>query len=328
MAEPAVIIRTHRGIGNQLFQFAAGFALARRLDAPIRYDIGQTAESRLRPCLGERWSAASTRELWRCGMVRRPPLLAQASRVRRPVSRVVRGALALPPRRFEPATPDRYDPGFERLTAPCYLIGYFQHQGYWADMIDPLTAMIGDGLGIAPTTATSGVVGLHVRRGDYLDEGWTLSPAYYRNALQAITDQIDRPVLRVFGDDDAFVHDFEAELERDGHVVDRDRGSARHADPSLDDLIRLAECDHLVISNSSYAWWGAALGDRLHRGRSRLVILPTEWLDGRDSAVLCRPDWQQVACSDDEQPASNRPPDRDSVAFSDWWLPTDGNARR
>jgi hypothetical protein len=327
MADRPVIVRTHRGLGNQLFQYAAGLALAGRLDAPLRCDASRTIEPVLGPCLGDHRVPATARQLWSCGSLRSTPSQARASRIRRVGSRVLRRPLGLPPRRFEVAVAGYYDPGFERLQAPTYLLGFFQHQGYWADVIDHVTAVVCGELDIADPPADPGsVVGIHVRRGDYLAEGRALGPTYYRRALQTVAEQIDQPILRVFSADRSFADDLASHLQADGFTVDRDRGSARHADSTVDDLIRLAECDHLVTSNSSYAWWGAALGDHVHRGRRRLVVLPNVWIEGEDSAMLRRPDWVAVsACADPrgDQSGSGLAAYLTSTTFAEWWLDID-----
>jgi len=324
MSEPAVIVRTHRGVGNQLFQFAAATELAQRLDAPIRCDTVETTDRLLRACLGDGWMAPSTGELWRCGMLRHPPVLALASRGRRLLSRVGRQALGRPPRRFQPARHDHYDPEFERLVAPCYLMGYFQHQAYWSHAVGPLSATVVGQLGVDAGSAGRPIVGVHVRRGDYLRQGWALDPNYYRRALELVTGEVEGAVLRVVGDDDAFVDAFRSQLAADGYATEDDPGPPRHADAALSDLMRLAECDHLVLSNSSYAWWGAALGDHVHRGRTRLVTVPTRWIESESSEVLCRPDWRPVAGTADPHGGDEAepPPYSDLVEFADWWAAT------
>jgi hypothetical protein len=38
----------------------------------------------------------------------------------------------------------------------------------------------------------------------------------------------------------------------------------------------MSECDHAILANSSFAWWGAWIGDQ--RGeRERSVIAPAGW---------------------------------------------------
>ena len=171
---------------------------------------------------------------------------------------------------------------------------------------------------MCPERPSGSVVGIHIRRGDYLDEGWALGPAYYRQALETIASQVVEPVLRVFGADAPFVDAFARQLEADGYHVDHDRGPSRHPDPTIDDLIRLAECDHLVMSNSSYAWWGAALGDHVHQGSPRLVVLPAMWINWEDAESLRRPDWVTVATTDD-RPDAGSSPYRTATTWADWW---------
>jgi hypothetical protein len=45
----------------------------------------------------------------------------------------------------------------------------------------------------------------------------------------------------------------------------------------LTQLALLGACDHSVIANSSFAWWGAWLGDRQERPTRRLVLAPEQY---------------------------------------------------
>jgi hypothetical protein len=77
----------------------------------------------------------------------------------------------------------------------------------------------------------------------------------------------------LFGDDPGFVELFAERARQRNHRVFNalDLGT----DP-IHQLEWLSECEHAIVPDSSFAWWGAWLGDR--RGDpGRLVIAPSEW---------------------------------------------------
>ena len=325
-----MIVRLHRGLGNKLFQFAAGRTLADRLDAPL-HTVAGTGNHLVERLLGAAWQPATDRELWRCGMARpvpeRPsvidPVVRTAARVRRLLGRADRAVRDRPPRRFEVPEPHRYDPTFERLTAPCYLLGYFQHRAYWEDVVDEVTALVRPALGLGPppsTPAANPIVGVHVRRDDFITMGWALGPAYYHRALDRLSD-LPRPTLRLIGDDPVFLADLARRLVDAGHEVEAfdDEPGDPGESPLVTDLVRLAECDHLVLSNSTFAWWGAALGDPpAGSGTGRRVLAPSTWTSGEGTEVMLRPGWELVPAGTDPAARGSRVYER-APTFAEWW---------
>jgi hypothetical protein len=50
-----------------------------------------------------------------------------------------------------------------------------------------------------------------------------------------------------------------------------------YAGDELSHLALYRQCDHCVIANSSFAWWGAWLGDHVQRSARRVVIAPEQY---------------------------------------------------
>jgi hypothetical protein len=105
-------------------------------------------------------------------------------------------------------------------------------------------------------------LGISVRRGDYLmlqDNHCVLSPEYYQNALDLyFQDNIDQ--IFIFSDD--------IEWCKENLQIE----NATFADTGSDyvDLCVMSMCNHHIIANSSYSWWGAWLNP----SETKRVIAP------------------------------------------------------
>lgn len=127
---------------------------------------------------------------------------------------------------------------------------------------------------------------IHVRRGDYLDNGWALPDGYFRTALEALGDLEGRPVLVVSDD-----------TPRAAAELADVPGLRFEANDQITDLQLLAQADRLVLSNSSFSWWGAWLNDR----DDLRVVAPRHWVGFREGSELPRrvipAEWDQVGVS-------------------------------
>ncbi len=100
-------------------------------------------------------------------------------------------------------------------------------------------------------------IGVHIRRGDYVNysEHNILTHEYFHRAI----DSMGEGNVIICTDDPEWVR------EHFNYPI-----SSMSSD--LEDLYLLSQCKRLVLSNSSFAWWGAYLGVEKQR-----VIAPEEW---------------------------------------------------
>lgn len=187
-----------------------------------------------------------------------------------------------------------YNPAFKAFGDGTYLHGYWQSETYFEDAAQQIrsdftfpefsssenaemAARIGEGLSIS----------LHVRRGDYLSLGaHTLcDQAYYDKALARVLDGLSgTPTVYVFSDDPAWVKE-NLPLPCERVVVDLNGSETDYEDMRLMSL-----CNHNIIGNSSFSWWGAWLNQAPEKrvagpakwfGDPKLVnpdILPERWM--------------------------------------------------
>jgi len=116
----------------------------------------------------------------------------------------------------------------------------------------------------------STAVAVHVRRGDYLSSRVlaTQDVAYYRQAMDCIRSRLTpaQPKFFVFSDDGPWATRHLGGQE-DVRIV------GKTGRPSWDDLALMALCKHYIISNSSFSWWAAWLG----QSEESLVVYPERW---------------------------------------------------
>lgn len=118
---------------------------------------------------------------------------------------------------------------------------------------------------------TPHAVSIHFRRGDYVTNAQaaqfhgTCSNAYYVAAMEYLHHQVNAPSLFVFSDDPQWVR-AQAPLPANFHLIDSKLSSAAQ------DIWLMSLCRHHVIANSSFSWWGAWLGPQ-----DGITIAPRPW---------------------------------------------------
>ena len=167
------------------------------------------------------------------------------------------------------------------------LVGRFDLYTYWYNSIgdevskwefkselqtsaESRIAEIKSQLGDKPT------VSIHVRRGDYLLPQYSfcnLDSDYYIKAIVDNFMPIEDYNFIVFSNDIDYVK--EVFVGDNIWFVDPIGGEKICTDSEKEDLALLSLCDHHIIANSSYSWWGAYLS----KNPSKKVICPTNWLN-------------------------------------------------
>jgi hypothetical protein len=109
---------------------------------------------------------------------------------------------------------------------------------------------------------------VHVRRGDYFEAGWALPGSYFRDAMAAVSECSELPVV-VVSDDIGRAREDCARM--DCAWVERARFVANS--PAID-LQLLMNASVVIASNSSFSWWGGWLNAR----PDVRVVAPASWL--------------------------------------------------
>jgi hypothetical protein len=289
-----IIVKQSSGLGNQLFQYAAGRCLAKRHDASLRIASQLphvlVSHGHARPALLQHFAIPAMVQqaglFDRLVVTERPELL-RAARIARALFGVQ--VLRQPPESCLFHQELRVAPGARRV----YLHGFWQDHSIVQEVERELRselmlieALRGRNLEMAKRIdAARNPVSIHLRRGDYgqyFGAPVMLPMAYYEHAISHILSQHRQSTFFVFSDDAAFARDW---LQGDPRfiLVDHNNEATAH-----EDLRLMSLCRHHIIANSTFSWWGAWLNPR----RDKQVIAPARWLgfDTAETAIAC-PGW-------------------------------------
>jgi hypothetical protein len=259
------------GLGNQLFQFAIGRRLAVGRDTDLSFDLSWFGNEL--PNETPRSYALAPYELDVSLDGARHPSSRPHARTR--IGRFLA-------RRDELLIKEKgqgYDPAVLDAPDGSLLDGYWQSEKYFLDIASRVREELT--LPNPPDAVNANVlsrieaprsVGVHIRRGDYVTNPHTHAfhgiPTvdWYRLAVDLVANRVSNVELFVFSDDP----DWSEAHFRPGYPTTyiRHNGPAAH-----EDLRLLAACSHHVLSNSSFSWWGAWLGER----PSQVVVAPSPW---------------------------------------------------
>ena len=277
------------GLGNQMFQYAAGKALAERHGVPLALDISGFRVRDLRDtprpfllghlCVPE--AVASTK----LQPVQQPEEKFSRAKWKARIDRLL-GKACLPKLASssnEYREPHfHYDPAFGALGPQTALFGYFQSERYFNSIAGNLRYWFSprEPLGDAAMAALKRIeasrlpVSVHVRRGDYLKPGThevhgILGESFYRQVFDRLESMIGHEAeIFIFSDDPAAAEQVLKFIpgSRLNHVC---------GDPERpwEDMALMARCRHHVIANSSFSWWGAWLNS----SAEKIVIAPRAW---------------------------------------------------
>jgi hypothetical protein len=288
-----IISRMIGGLGNQMFQYAAGRALSCSKSVEFRLDVRDFTEStphngfELERVFSISAPIASEADCRRVMGWRTSPLVLRA--VRRKKLAFLRGSKIV----IEPGFD--YWPSIVNVPGDCYLQGYWQSEKYFRHCAETLRLDFAfkipsdpRNLELATEIGQCDAISLHVRRGDYAANPATLAthglcpPDYYHRAINYIAERTAQPVFFVFSDDVAWAKKNIA-IDFSCFYVDFNQGRE-----SYNDMRLMTLCHHNIIANSSFSWWGAWLNAR----SDKIVVAPKRWF-ARDNDVpdLFPPTW-------------------------------------
>lgn len=283
-----IVVKLMGGLGNQMFQYAAGKALADKHGVDLFVD-----ESFLVKDPGAEYT-------------KRFPELDQLNVKYNKVDEKITELFSQPSlfKKFlsvkNKATVLNEQAGicseYFNAGSTVYLNGYWQSEIYFEPVRDvllkeftpryDLQAVAGDYL---KKILNCKSVSVHIRRGDYVqlksagEFHGALEMEYYNNAIAWMKSNHPECHFFIFSDDPEWCcQNFK---DNSGSTIVE---TAKMY--SSTDMMLMSQCHHNIIANSSYSWWGAWLNT--HPGRT--VMAPKKWFRQAEATTIYAKNWKII----------------------------------
>jgi hypothetical protein len=287
------------GLGNQMFQYACARSLALDLDMPLRFSVDMFGSYNahngfeLERVFGLKLKFSSDKDLGELiGWARKKPA------IRHLLSK--RSFRWLAGHHFLGESDLSCWPKQKVLALHGgYLHGYWQSERYFQGHTTRIRSdfrfreeLQGVNRRIALAISQSPSISVHIRRGDYVSNPKALavhgicSPDYYHKAIKTMLHRYPNAQLFAFSDDPSWVAQVLKPYYPQLVLVDCNKGTNSHNDMRL-----MSMCDHHIIANSSFSWWGGWLNAK----PGKVVIAPSRWFaDGRNTQDLIPEAWEKI----------------------------------
>ena len=261
------------GLGNQLFQYAAGLYAEQRWGIPVRFHVREDDGEHPRLFMLDQFMVTSP--LYPVKYWERHLHYGSRQKGIKTAFRRACGVRVIDESSQYEIDPQLFSPSTERKVL---LRGYWQSKDYLNGQTSKLRSEFRfrheptgfNAAQLANIKNTDCPVSLHIRRGDYVGHnGITLLPLeYYHAAIQSVQARFRSAHFFVFSDDLEWARNhLPASLP--AFFVEGNGESQAY-----EDLRLMSACKHHIIANSTFSWWGAWLNP----DPGKTVIMPKSWL--------------------------------------------------
>jgi hypothetical protein len=271
-----IIVQLLGGLGNQMFQYAAGRALAHRLDLPLKLDISSYENDALRSYklhhLSIKETFANSNEI----VSYEAPRLGIKKLLYRVRSHILPWYL----KEVIHEKKRGFDEDFFKIKQSCLLNGYWQSEKYFSEIEEIIRSEFkvkrkpeAENAKMLSKIKEHTSVSIHIRRGDYVTNPVTnkvhgfLGLEYYNRAISHFEKRLTDPVFLVFSDDIEWARE---NIQSNDSLIFVDHNNE---DNDYEDLRLMRNCKFHIIANSSFSWWGAWLSEY----HNKEVVAPKKW---------------------------------------------------
>ncbi|TYP97351.1 glycosyl transferase family 11 [Tenacibaculum adriaticum] len=282
----------HGGLGNQMFQYALGLSISLKTNSEFKFDLHKMNNYNLRDFSLNKFNISAKK----CEDYISEKY--KSNKYKEALEKKINKFGLYTGNKFYEKKEFCYDQSvFSNKKA--YFKGYWQSFKYFESIRDIILKEFSlkddlseENLSILNKIENSdNSVSIHIRRGDYINNAKNnkiynvIGLDYYEKAINEINNNFEKPYFFVFSDDIEWV---DKNLNISGRVI---YVSSDKTNKAEEELILMSKCNHNIIANSTFSWWGAWLNNN----EDKLVIAPKIWMKGiKSSKDLIPNTWLKI----------------------------------
>lgn len=285
-----ITVRIKGGLGNQLFQYATGYALSKELGQELNFNLAFTANMTVRGYKLADLKIDMSKTI--CDSELSPKVILLKNYYVNKLLRVLRvGRHRYKEGVYFLETEQVYYPElFQLIEQNIYLDGYFQTEKYFRKYREELLKQITpryepekEYIHVLEKIRNCNAVAVHVRRSDFKNDHnkyhYLLDNEYFQKGIAHIRRYEKSPFFFWFSDEPEWVKS-NIEMSNDMCFVNI---KTEHSD--IDDMMLMKHCNHIIVANSTFSWWAAWLNE--HENAIRIVpkkpfgnkyMIPDSWI--------------------------------------------------
>lgn len=268
-----IIVDIKGGVGNQLFCYAFGYAVAKELGTKLYIDTSMPDNDNVKDRNLELLNFNISYDKRISYKYRKKGLLKKIG-----INRICKkNAIGWLTKKYAEKKEYEYDENVFHITTDTYFDGFWQSYKYFdkyrnelLTLIQPKEKRNKSVLDLIDEIENCNSVSLHVRRGDYVKLGWQLPIDYYIKALNIMEQKAGSDmIVYIFSDDYGYVKEAFSKngLDKKYNCIYISYESDNFV---IDDMYIMSKCKHNITANSSYSWWGAYLNNN----KEKNVVCP------------------------------------------------------
>jgi hypothetical protein len=266
-----ILIQLSGGLGNQMFQYAFGKALQLKQAKEIKLDISAFEEGYRKFELHH-------------FKISLPVLNSKTSQINIKNSffqKIKEKFLPYYKKSYIEERFYHFDENLLKINHDALIKGYFQSEKYFKEYEKEIRANFafkdapkGNNLEMLKMIQnTPNAVSVHIRRGDFV--GNPIHPVqneyFFKEAVSILQSKIPNLHLFLFSNDMPWVQE-NLQFEVPFTLV-----NINNEENGFEDMRLMSACEHHIIANSSFSWWGAWLNPN----PNKVVIAPAKWVDSQ-----------------------------------------------
>lgn len=287
-----IVIKLSGGLGNQMFQYCFGYALSKKTNISVKYDLSFYEKKNIHDGI-----LINNVFNLKLHISQKDELKKYLGLYRFNLFRNLKKKLNIKSSNYVIENANQEMIAFNKELDNSYMDGYWQNWNYFDEYKDDLNKLFTfknincykfEKLKCLITEKNSAII--HIRRGDYIDRTnqnifYQLNLSYFYEGMNLIKQRCKDVIFYVFSDDIDFAKIF---FNYDNNIVfiDLNRGS-----DSFKDMYLMSLSKNIIISNSTFSWWSAWLGSE----KKKNIIAPKLWFKQKKNAhQYYMPNWHII----------------------------------